>query len=255
MLHGFDFLLIGIAATLAGMVNALAGGGTLITFPALTAVGIPAVLANVTNTLALLPGTVGGTLAQWDDMQTQWRRLLLFLPFTVLGGLLGGVLLLKTGERSFRQIVPFLILLASLLLLMQDRLRAWLMRRSEHHGNGQVSKLWSIIPIGLGSVYGGYFGAGLGVVTLAALGLSIDDSLTRLNALKQCIAFSINVAAAVFFVFSGKVVWPAVMVMAVCALMGGWLGGKLADRVKPASLRWIVVTIGVIVAVIYFVRG
>ena len=102
MLPWYDFILIGLAALVAGIMNALAGGGTLITFPILTAVGLPAVVANVTNTLALLPGTVGGTLAQWEDMKTQTRRLLFFLPFTILGGLVGGVLLLGTGETVFR---------------------------------------------------------------------------------------------------------------------------------------------------------
>ncbi len=255
MQHWYDFVLIGLAALIAGIMNALAGGGTLLTFPILTAVGLPAVVANVTNTLALLPGTVGGTLAQWDDMKTQTRRLFFFLPFTILGGLAGGVLLLLTGETVFRRVVPFLILLASLLLAIQDRLRAWLLKRAEKHTGGQVSGLWSSIPIALAAVYGGYFGAGLGVITLAALGLTLDESLTKLNALKQAIAFSVNAAAAVLFIFSGQVVWPAVLVMAVCSLTGGWLGGRLAGRVKPASLRWIIVSIGVIVAAIYFVRG
>ena len=255
MLHGLDFVLIGISALLAGTINALAGGGTLLTFPVLLAVGVPAVAANITNTLALLPGQVGGTLAQWEDMKTQAHRLLLFLPFTILGGLLGGILLLNTREAVFRQIVPYLILLASLLLALQDRLRTFLIHRSEHHSSGKVSMFWSSIPIGLIAVYGGYFGAGIGVMILAALGLTIDESLTKLNALKQSLAFSINGTATLLFLFSGQIVWPAVLVMAVCALIGGWMGGKLAGRVKPASLRWIVVTIGVVVAIIYFIRG
>ena len=255
MLHGLDFVLIGISALLAGTINALAGGGTLLTFPVLLAVGVPAVAANITNTLALLPGQVGGTLAQWEDMKTQAHRLLLFLPFTILGGMLGGILLLNTREAVFRQIVPYLILLASLLLALQDRLRTFLIRRSEHHSSGKVSMFWSSIPIGLIAVYGGYFGAGIGVMILAALGLTIDESLTKLNALKQSLAFSINGTATLLFLFSGQIVWPAVLVMAVCALIGGWMGGKLAGWVKPASLRWIVVTIGVVVAIIYFIRG
>jgi uncharacterized membrane protein YfcA len=254
MLQGLDFVFIGLAALAAGAVNALAGGGTLITFPVLTAVGVPTVMSNVTNTVALLPGYLGGTLAQWNDMKAQVKRLWFILPASVVGGLVGGILLLVTGEKVFRQIVPFLILLASLLLAVQDPVRKWLTRRAEQHGGGKVSELWSIPPIGLAAIYGGYFGAGLSVIVLAALGLTMDESLTRLNALKQGVAFSVNLAAAVFFVFSGQVVWAAVLVMAVCALIGGWLGGKLAGRVKPATLRWMVVTIGVVVAVIYLVR-
>lgn len=255
MLHGLDFVYIGLAALAAGTINALAGGGTLVTFPVLTAVGIPAVMANVTNTVALLPGYMGGTLAQWNDMKAQIRRLWYILPASVIGGLLGGILLLGTGEKLFRQIVPFLILMASLLLAAQDPVRAFLIRRAEKHGGGKVSELWSTLPIGLAAIYGGYFGAGLSVIVLAVLGLTMDESLTKLNALKQAVSFSVNVAAAVFFVFSGKVVWEAVLVMAVCALIGGWLGGRLAGKVKPATLRWMVVTIGLVVAVIYLVRG
>ena len=250
MLEGLDFVFIGLAALAAGAINALAGGGTLITFPVLIAVGVPAVMSNVTNTVALLPGYLGGTLAQWKDLKEQSRRLWYILPASVVGGLLGGILLLYTGEKIFRQIVPYLILLASLLLAVQDPVRKWLVRRAEQRSGGKVSDLWSSVPIGLAAIYGGYFGAGLSVIVLAALGLTMDESLTKLNALKQGVAFSVNVAAAVFFVFSGLVVWEVVLVMAVCALLGGWLGGKLAGSVKPATLRWLVVSIGVVVAVV-----
>ena len=120
----------GLAAIAAGLINALAGGGTLITFPVLMAIGIPAVSANVTNTLALCPGYLGGTLAQSKDLQDQKKRLWITLPAAVLGGLAGGILLLKTGEKLFTDLVPFLILLASALLAIQNPVRAWLTRRS-----------------------------------------------------------------------------------------------------------------------------
>jgi uncharacterized membrane protein YfcA len=256
MLPWFDFVLLGFVAVIAGMMNALAGGGTLLTFPILTAVGLPAVVANVTNTLALLPGTVGGTLAQWEEMKTQARSLLFYLPFAIAGGLIGGILLLNSGEKTFRQIVPFLILMASLLLAAQDRLRALLARRSAKHINGGTSsRAWSAAAVLVAAVYGGYFGAGLGVILLSVLGLALDETLTRLNALKQSLAFCVNATAAVFFIFSGQVVWPVALVMAACSLFGGWLGGKLARKVKPASFRWIVVSIGIGVAIIYFIKG
>jgi uncharacterized membrane protein YfcA len=254
MLSGLDFILVGLAAVTAGMVNALAGGGTLITFPTLTAVGIPAVAANVTNTVALCPGYLGATLAQSNDLRGQKSRLWLLLPAGVIGGVTGGILLLNTGERVFRALVPFLILLASGLLAVQDPLRAWLMRRSGQTASTTASEKWAMLPVGLAAIYGGYFGAGLSVIVLAVLGLTLEDSLTRLNALKQAIAFSTNIAAAIFFLFSGKVVGSAALVMAVGALIGGALGGRLAGRIKPSTLRWIVVVIGVVVAVIYLVR-
>lgn len=250
-MNGFELILIALAAVAGGAVNALAGGGTLITFPALLAIGVPAVAASVTNTVALCPGYFGATLAQAGDLRPQTRRLRWFAPAGALGGIIGGVLLLITGERVFSAIVPFLILLASGLLAWQDPLRAWLTKRT---GHGETDVRWSALPVGVAAVYGGYFGAGLSVIVLAVLGLVLNDSLTRLNALKQAIALSVNVAAAIFFLFSGQVVWSAAGVMAVGALLGGVLGGKLAGRVQPQHLRRIVVVIGVIVAVIYWAR-
>lgn len=254
MLTGLDWILVGLAAFAAGAVNALAGGGTLITFPMLTAVGLPTVAANVTNTVALCPGYFGATLAQWKDLRGQTRRLCFVLPAGAIGGILGGLLLLNTGERIFREIVPFLILLASGLLAVQDPVRAWLTRRLSQSGATTLPEYWAALPVSLAAIYGGYFGAGLSVIVLAVLGLTLEDTLTRLNALKQAVSFSVNLAAAIFFVFSGQVVWPVALVMAVGALIGGSVGGRLAGRVKPATLRWTVVVIGVVVALIYLVR-
>jgi uncharacterized membrane protein YfcA len=206
-MQGIDLVFASLAALAAGAVNALAGGGTLITFPMLTFLGVPAVTANVTNTVALCPGYFGGTLAQWNDLRGQKERLWLIVPAGIVGGVLGGFLLLQTGERLFRELVPYLILLASVLLAIQDPVRAWLTRRlGEGHSGTRLERI-SWLPVGLASVYGGYFGAGLSVIVLSALGLTLDDSLTRLNALKQAVAFSVNVAAAIFFLFSGHVRW------------------------------------------------
>ena len=285
----YSYILVGLAAMAAGLVNALAGGGTLITFPMLTAVGIPAVAANVTNTVALCPGYLGATLASLKDLRPQKQRLYVYIPMAVVGGLVGGFLLLHTGEKLFKQLVPFLILLASLLLAVSDPLRAWMLRRISKRAadttpvnpnadppavagadasagapvktpvaaasNAITTVIWGGLPIFLAAIYGGYFGAGVSVIILAVLGLILGDSLTRLNALKQSIAFATNVAAAIFFVFSGNVVWPVALVMMVCALIGGSLGGRLAGRIKPATLRWVVVVIGVIVATYYLIKG
>jgi uncharacterized membrane protein YfcA len=255
MLTGVELVLAGLAAIAAGAVNALAGGGTLITFPMLTFLGVPAVSANVTNTVALCPGYFGGTLAQWNDLRDQTARLWLIVPASIVGGVIGGILLLRTGERLFNELVPYLILLASVLLAIQDPVRAWLTRRLGEGRAGTGLERFSWLPVGLASVYGGYFGAGLSVIVLSALGLTLEDSLTRLNALKQAVAFAVNVAAAVFFLFSGQVVWAAAAVMAIGALIGGVLGGKLAGYVRPSTLRWTVVIIGVIISIVYFLRG
>lgn len=253
MLTGLELFLAGLAAMGAGLVNALAGGGTLITFPTLTALGLPAVVANVTNTVALCPGYLGATIAQSKDLRGQERRLRWAVPAGVLGGVVGGLLLLNTGEKLFRDLVPFLMLLASALLAVQDPLRSWLTRRAKANGGQNKSEVAAALPVSLAAVYGGYFGAGLSVIVLAILGMTLEDSLTRLNGLKQAVAFSTNVAAALFFVFSGKVIWLVALVMMVGALLGGALGGRLAGRIKPATLRWVVVTIGVIVSILYFI--
>lgn len=249
-----EYILVGLAALAAGFVNAVAGGGTLITFPLLTAIGIPAVIANVTNTVALCPGYLGATIAQRSDLKEQSKRLWFFIPAAVVGGIVGAILLLNSGERLFRSIVPYLILLASGLLAVGEPVKKWLNRRNQSLGLIAEKTAWAVFPVILASIYGGYFGAGLSVIVLAVLGLLLQDSLTKLNALKQVIAFSVNIAAAVFFVFSGNVNWPVAFVMAVFALIGGTLGGKLAGRIKPAVLRWTVVTIGVVVSIIYLVK-
>ena len=280
------YLLAGLAALAAGLVNALAGGGTLITFPALVGLGVPAVVSNITNTVALCPGYLGATLAQSKDLRGQGARMRLLIPFSVLGGVVGGFLLLHTGEKLFQQLVPYLILLACVLLALNDPVRAWLSRRRAGGVTaGQKASslarppaeaaavsspdrislpaaakpgwhrlLGVALPIALAAVYGGYFGAGLSVIVLAALGVLLDDSIIRLNALKQSISFSVNVAAAIFFVFSGQVLWGVALVMMVGALLGGALGGRIAGRIKPAIFRWVVVAIGLGVAVIYFIR-
>lgn len=254
MLDLFDLLLVGLAALAAGAINALAGGGTLITFPALVAVGVPPIAASVTNTVALSPGYFGATLAQLDAIKRQKRRLSLTAPAGAIGGVIGGLLLLQTQEKVFQSLVPFLILGASLLLAAQERLRAWIVRRNGGDALPGVGERWVALPVGLAAIYGGYFGAGLSVIILAVLGLFLEGSLTELNALKQAVAFSVNIAAAIFFVFSGQVVWAAAAVMAIGALAGGALGGRLAGRIKPASLRRIVVVLGITVAVIYWLR-
>jgi uncharacterized membrane protein YfcA len=259
MFTPLHYLLAALGALGAGLVNALAGGGTLISFPMLTAVGVPALAANITNTVALSPGYLGATLAQATDLRGQGRRLWIVVPAGVLGGIAGGLLLLNTGERLFQELVPFLILAAALLLAVQDPVRAWLLKRTAGKAGAGTNATgsgegWTALPVGLAAVYGGYFGAGLSVIVLAVLGLVLNDNLTRLNALKQAVAFATNIAAALFFVFSGQVVWSMAAVMAVGALVGGAIGGRLAGRIKPATLRAVVVVIGVAVAILYLLR-
>jgi uncharacterized protein len=254
MLSGIDFVLVGFSAVAAGAINALAGGGTLITFPTLLALGVPPITANVTNTVALCPGFLGGTLAQFKDLAGQRRRFWVFLGASAVGGVIGSSLLLCTGERAFMALVPFLILAASCLLAVQGVTRIWLARRSAKIETRPNSETWAVVLIGLAAIYGGYFGVAMSVVVLSLLGLMINDTLTRLNAIKQTVAFGANGAAAILFIFSGKIAWTTALVMAVGALIGGTLGGRLAGRIKPDTLRWTVVSIGIVLAIIYFSR-
>jgi hypothetical protein len=249
-----ELVVVGVVSVAAGFVNALAGGGTLITFPMLIAEGIPALAANITNTVALCPGYLGGALAELKDMAGSKQSLYGFGAAGALGGLAGGILLLNTGEETFRKLVPYLILLAAGLLAIEGPVHRWHERRvggGEAHHERELGKAF---PVFLASIYGGYFGGGLSVIVLAVLGLVSHESLTRLNALKQMIALSANVAAAMFFLFSGKVVWSAAVVMAIGALAGGTVGGLVAGRVRPSVLRWIVVLFGVAIAIVYFIR-
>jgi len=251
----WQYLLAALAAVGAGLVNAMAGGGTLITFPTLIAMGLPAVASNITNTVALVPGYIGGTLAQRQHLAGQRNRLLMLLPAGVVGGLIGGFLLLKSGEKLFTFLVPFLILLASVLLALQDPMKAWVQKRLVKSGEKSLPESMAILPTAAAAVYGGYFGAGLSVIILATLGMFLEDTLTRLNAIKQFISFATNLAAAVYFLFSGQVAWGLALVMAVGALCGGALGGKLANVIKPTTLRWIVVGIGIVVSLVYFYKN
>ena len=247
-----------LAAVGAGLVNALAGGGTLLTFPSLLAVGVPPVAANVTNTVALLPGYVGGIFAQRRALRGQGARLWILVPAGLAGGVAGALLLFATGERLFRALVPVLILTATALLALQEPVKRWLARReagnSPGGGSAQGVHAGGATPAALplvaaASVYGGYFGAGVGVVLIAVLGLTLHDRLDRLNALKQTLSLSANLSAAVLFCFSGQVVWPVVAPMAAGALAGGWMGGRLAGRIPPAALRWAIVAIGLVVGI------
>jgi uncharacterized membrane protein YfcA len=249
-MSGVELLLLGLAAIGAGAVNALAGGGSILTFPALIAAGLPPLSANVTNSVALCPGYVGGVIGQWRDLQGQGRRAALLVPAAVAGGFVGALLILSSSEKLFQALVPWLLLGGCALLAVQDRVRGWLQRRSGVLGIG-----WALAPVGLAAIYGGYFGAGLSVIFLAVLGLTIEDSLTRLNALKQALSLGANLAAAALLVTSPLMVWPAALVMGAGAILGGAIGGRLASSIRPGTLRLIVVAIGVGVALLFLVRG
>jgi uncharacterized membrane protein YfcA len=259
-LSSLDYLAAGGAALAAGVVNAMAGGGTLVSFPTLVALGVPAVASNVTNTVSLLPGYLSGTWAQRRDLKPQMAGARSVSAVAALGGLLGSVLLVTIPAHAFRVAVPYLILLSCALLLGQDRLRRSILGELPETSAG-ADPVPAGVPerraalaatVFLAAVYGGFFGAGLGIMLLALLGLFSHRPLGQLNALKQGLSFVINLIAAAFFAVSGPVVWQLVGVMAVTSVVGGALGGRLVTRVDSGRLRAVVVVAGVAVAVAFF---
>ena len=234
------------AGLAAGAINAIAGGGSLVSFPALLLVGYPAVQANVTNTVALVPGYLGGSLAYRPELKGQRNRVRLLGVVSVLGGLLGAVLLLVSPGSTFRAIVPWLILFSCALLGIQPYVTKFV--ESHTTGGGEAPPVVQAALQFLAAIYGGYFGAGLSVMTLALLGLLLQDTLQRLNALKGLLSLIINVAAALCFAVFGPVAWLPVAIMAIASLAGGHFGVQLARRLSPQVLRVVVIVFGVAVA-------
>jgi uncharacterized membrane protein YfcA len=236
------------AALVAGAVNAVAGGGSLISFPALLAVGYPALTANVTNSVALTPGYFGGTLGYRRELTGQRGRILALGAISAVGAVVGAVLLLISSAALFERIVPWLIFLACGLLAAQTRLARLVRdRRSDGPagGDGHTAPLFAAQF--LAAAYGAYFGAGVGIMMLAILGIFLADNLQRLNALKGLLSFLISVVAAVSFLLFADVSLLAVAVMAVASLLGGQLGVLLARRLDDRTLRWLVIAFGVAV--------
>lgn len=239
------------AGLLAGGVNALAGGGSLISFPALLAAGYPAVTANVTNTVALFPGYAGSVAGGRPELAGQGQRLRALAVTSVVGAVLGAVLLLTLPAEVFRAVVPFLILLACGLLVAQPRL-ARFVQRGRAPGHGSVPLHASVL---LAAVYGAYFGAGLGVLLLGVLGIFLAEQLRVVNALKNVVSVVVNAVALVAFALFGPVAWEAVLVIAIGSLVGGYTGARVAGRIPSPALRAMVVVYGVAVSVVLLVRG
>jgi len=245
------FLMAGVGL-LAGGVNAVAGGGSLLLFPALVAAGYGTLAANVTNSVALWPGYVGGVAGFRDQLDGERRRLTTLSVISALGTVLGCVLLLSTPQGAFDILVPFLVLLATLMLAAQPRVsRIVFDRREGTRANRKV-----LYPaIGLSSVYGGYFGGALGVIILGTLALTVPERLRKLNGLKTVLQLVVaSVTVLVFGVF-GPVDWVAVAIIAPAAMVGGFTGGLLARRLDDALLRRIIVGVGLAVSVLLFVRA
>ncbi|MGH2403648.1 MAG: sulfite exporter TauE/SafE family protein [bacterium] len=245
---------LALAAFAAGAVNAVAGGGSLISFPALVATGYEAKTANVTNTVALWPGYLGGSFGYRSELSAQHSRIVALVLPSVLGAIAGSAILLSTPGDAFEAIVPFLILFAVGLMVFQERLTEFATTHRLHsQGNDHVPWLLHAAAFLL-AAYGAYFGAGLGIMTLAVLAVLLPDDLQRSNALKGILSLLINGVAVIYFVLFGPVEWGPALVMAGAALVGGNFGVRIARRLSVEWLRRAVIAFAVAVAIVLFAR-
>ncbi len=238
-----DAALLAAAATGAGVVNAIAGGGTLLTFPALLAIGVSPVAANATNTVALWPGQLSGAWAYRRHLGDEKKLALALAVPSLIGGVLGSFLVLWLPERIFAAVVPWLIVFACVLLALQGPLKRVLARVP---GSDHPAAAW-IIQLAV-AIYGGYFGAGMGILMLAAMGILLRSSMQHANALKVLFSFLINGVAALVFLGAGAARLPEAALMAVAAGLGGWGGAHLAQRLQPAAMRWVAIGVGLYAA-------
>jgi len=250
-------LLVLLAGMAAGTVNAIVGSGTLITFPMLLAVGYSPVVANVSNTVGLAPGSISAAQGYRAELVGQGRRLKVLGLASLAGGVTGGVLLLTLPEGAFRAIVPVLIALSCVLVVVQPWLtrRLSMAQRRQEHGGVAL-----FVGVFLAGVYGGYFGAAQGVLLIALLGLFLDEHLQRVNAAKNVLAAIVNTVAALLFIVvsifhpGSQVAWLAAVLIAVGSVIGGQIGARVGRRTRPEILRGLVVLVG-IVAIVQIVRG
>jgi uncharacterized membrane protein YfcA len=245
-----ELLLVAVAAGLGGMLNAVAGGGSFFTLPALIWIGVPPVAANATGTAALLPGYVSSA---WSDRHLMARSSVLavsaLLILGSLGGVAGALLLLLTTDQAFRALIPWLLLLATVLFAFGPRLNQWLAARAAHR---DAPGIWGRFGVFGVAAYGGYFNGGVGIVVLALLRLMGEEDIRVANALKNLLAAVLTLIAVLIYAAGGLLYFTALVPMAVAAGLGGWLGVRLARHISPASLRRFIVAVGLVMTALFF---
>jgi uncharacterized membrane protein YfcA len=241
------------AGIVAGTINTVVGSGTLVTFPVLLTFGYPPVVANVSNTVGLVPGAASGAWGYRRELVGQRRRAMPLMLASLLGGVAGSILLLTLPASAFKRIVPAFIVIALVLIVFQQRLSRAIRtpptrQRPAADGGERVGPLATAGVLASG-VYGGYFGAAQGILLLAILGLAVDDELQRINALKVVLAGLVNLVAGVIFVFAAHVSWAPAGLIAVGSVLGGVLGARYGRRLPPVALRMIIVAVGIVAIV------
>jgi uncharacterized protein len=241
-----DVLTVAAAGLGAGFVNGAAGGGSLVSYPLLLATGLDARTANVTNTVGLLTGYAGGALGFREELRSQRQRVRELAPVALAGGVAGALLLLVTSDSTFEAVVPFLILGACLLFAVQPIVRRRVVERragGAHHPTGRLGTL-AVAGVFAAAVYGGYFGAGIGVILLAVLGVVLDDALASVNSLRGVLSLLVNVIAALVFALFADVDWAVAGVLAVTCLVGGYAGARVSLRLPESVLRAVIIAFG-----------
>lgn len=253
-----QLLLLFVAAFLAGAINSVAGGGTLLTFPALLSAGISPIAANATSTFALVPGSFAAFHGYRDELRGSRREILLFALPSLVGGVIGALFVHRVGDRAFSRAVPWLIFGATALFSVQPAVKRWLERSSREGATAEEpARRWpaTVVFQFFVAIYGGFFGAGMGILMLAALGFLGVRGIHRQNGVKNFAAVCINGVAAITFVSLGLVVWTHAAIMAVGAIAGGLGGAGAAKRLGEANVRRLVVAIGLAIGVLMLVRG
>lgn len=253
---GIDsWILLATAGFAAGLVNAVAGGGTFFSFAALLAVGLPPVTANATSAIAMVPGYVASALAYRDEIRRQSHRLLLPGLASVIGGLIGGVLLVRVGNDSFSALVPWLLLAATVLFAFGPRVAKAL--RSESSGSPITARPWLLLAALaqlILSIYGGFFGAGMGIILLAVLSVTEGDDFHNANAAKHLHSILIQISAVVLFISQGLIAWPHALLVTSAGIAGGWFGVLIAKKISEPLIRTAVLTLAVGMTVWFFWR-
>lgn len=242
-----------LAGVWAGGINTVVGSGTLITFPTLLAFGVPPVTANVSNSIGLVPGSISGAIGYRRELVGQRSRILRLCGAATVGSLAGAVLLLALPEGAFGAVVPVLVLLGLVLVVLQPRIATWVARRHAevpHHG------LWWVWPaILLVCVYGGYFGAAQGILMMAVMGIGIDETLQRLNGVKNILGAVVNSVSGVVYAVVADVDWAIVLIIGVGSLIGGQVGAHWGRRLPAGWLRLLIVTVGIVALASFLLRG
>ncbi len=243
-------LLLVVAAFGAGLMNSVAGGGTFLTFPALVFAGVPSVMANATSTVAVFPGALASAWAYRKDFPTiEGLRTRTVLTVSLAGGILGALLLIYTPEHTFNELVPWLLLAATVLFAAGKRLTPFL-RRHIHLGPTALCIIQFLIAL-----YGGYFGGAMGIMMLALFGLFGLTDINAMNALKTLLAGLLNAVAVVCFVVAGQVAWTPALIMLVSAVAGGYAGARIARKMNPDHVRAVIILIGLAMTAIFFARA